>query len=223
MKRKELLIGSGALAVAGLSLGAADKELPNRGKPISKPATGNVKVAVMISPMATVIDFAGPWEVFQDSGYDTYVVSPTLDPVEATNGLKIVPSFTFETAPQPNVVVVGAQRAPAEALPWLRKVAQKTDVVMSVCTGAFVVARSGLLDGQSATTHHLFYDKFEKEFPNVNLIRGPRFVENSDISCAGGLTSGIDLALRVVERYEGAKAANDVAFYMEHVRTARPT
>lgn len=223
MNRKELLIGSSALAVAGVALGAADKHLANLGKPIHKPAIGNVKVAVMISPMATVIDFAGPWEVFQDAGYDTYVVSPSLDPMEATNGLKIVPSYTFETAPQPNVVVVGAQRAPAAALPWLRTIAQHTDVVMSVCTGAFIVARSGLLDGQIATTHHGYYDKFEKEFPNVHLMRGPRFVENREISCAGGLTSGIDLALRVVERYEGAKTADDIAFYMEHVRTARPT
>jgi transcriptional regulator GlxA family with amidase domain len=80
-----------------------------------------------------------------------------------------------------------------------------------------------MLDGQNATTHHLFYDKFAAEFPKVNLIRGPRYVENRDISCAGGLTSGIDLALRVIERYDGTKAANDVAFYMEHTQTPRPT
>jgi len=94
--------------------------------------------------------------------------------------------------------------------------------LMSVCTGAFVVARTGMLDGQNATTHHLYYDKFAAEFPKITLVRGPRFVENPQISCAGGLTSGIDLALRVVERYEGTKTADDVAFYMEHVRTARP-
>ena len=222
MKRIDLLLGAGAATLAGVSLGAADQPLPNLGKPIAKPAKGNVKVAVMISPMATVIDFAGPWETFQDAGYDTYVVSKTLDVVEATNGLKVMPDYTFETAPQPNVVVVGAQHAPDEAYPWLRKVAQGTDVLMSVCTGAFVVARAGLLDGQNATTHHLFYDKFAAAFPKVHLVRGPRYVENRDISCAGGLTSGIDLALRVVERYDGAKSADDVAFYMEHARTSRP-
>jgi transcriptional regulator GlxA family with amidase domain len=223
MNRSELLLATGGIILAGAGLGAADQPLPNLGKTLTKPSSGNVKVAVMISPMATVIDFAGPWETFQDAGYDTYVVSKSLDIVEATNGLKIQPDYTFANAPQPNVVVVGAQKAPPEALPWLRDVAQKTDVLMSVCTGAFVVARTGMLDGQNATTHHLFYDKFAAEFPKVNLIRGPRYVENHDISCAGGLTSGIDLALRVVERYDGTKAANDLAFYMEHTRTPRPT
>jgi transcriptional regulator GlxA family with amidase domain len=223
MNRSELLLATGGIILAGAGLGAADQPLPNLGKTLTKPSSGNVKVAVMISPMATVIDFAGPWETFQDAGYDTYVVSKSLDIVEATNGLKIQPDYTFANAPQPNVVVVGAQKAPPDALPCLRDVAQKTDVLMSVCTGAFVVARTGMLDGQNATTHHLFYDKFAAEFPKVNLIRGPRYVENHDISCAGGLTSGIDLALRVVERYDGTKAANDLAFYMEHTRTPRPT
>jgi transcriptional regulator GlxA family with amidase domain len=222
MNRSELLLATGGIILAGVGLGAADQPLQNLGKTLTKPSSGNVKVAVMISPMATVIDFAGPWETFQDAGYDTYVVSKSLDIVEATNGLKIQPDYTFANAPQPNVVVVGAQKAPPEALPWLRDIAQKTDVLMSVCTGAFVVARTGMLDGQNATTHHLFYDKFAAEFPKVNLIRGPRYVENHDISCAGGLTSGIDLALRVVERYDGTKAANDLAFYMEHTRTPRP-
>jgi transcriptional regulator GlxA family with amidase domain len=223
MNRSQLLAGTGGILLAGIGLGAADQPRANLGKTLTKPNSGNVKVAIMISPMATVIDFAGPWETFQDAGYDTYVVSKSLDIVEATNGLKIKPDFTFADAPRPNVVVVGAQKAPPEAYPWLRDVAGKTDVLMSVCTGAFVVARTGLLDGQNATTHHLFYDKFAAEFPKVDLVRGPRYVENRDISCAGGLTSGIDLALRVVERYDGTKAANDVAFYMEHTRTPRPT
>lgn len=222
MKRSELLAAAGAIGLAGLAVGAADQTVPLLGKPIKKPSQGNVQVAVMVHDRATVIDFAGPWETFQDAGYDTHVVSKSLDVVTATNGLKVVPEYTFDDAPQPNVVVVGAQKAPPEALAWLRKVAPGADVVMSVCTGAFIVARSGLLDGQYATTHHDYYDAFAKEFPNIHLVRGPRFVENRQISCAGGLTSGIDLALRVVERYDGKQQADQVAFYMEHVRTARP-
>lgn len=222
MKRSELLAAAGVVGLAGLAVGAGDHTVPLLGKPIKKPAQGNVQVAVMIHDRATVIDFAGPWETFQDAGYDTHMVSKTLDVVTATNGLKVVPEYTFDTIPQPNVVVVGAQKASPEALVWLRKVAPGADVVMSVCTGAFIVARTGMLDGQNATTHHDYYDNFEKEFPKVHLVRGPRFVENEQISCAGGLTSGFDLALRVIERYDGKAAADQVAFYMEHVRTARP-
>ena len=223
MRRSELLVAAGAAALGGLAVGAAAKTVPELGKPITKPSGRNVRVAVMISDNATVIDFAGPWETFQDAGYDTFTVSKTLAPVVATNGLRVIPDHTFDDAPPADVVVVGAQHAPPEALSWLRSVATKTDVLMSVCTGAFIVARAGLLDGQYATTHHEFYDRFAAEFPKVRLVRGPRFVENRDVSCAGGLTSGIDLALRVVERYEGAQTADQVAFYMEHVRTARPT
>ena len=222
MRRSELLLGAGIAALGCLN--AADAAtIPDRGKPLRKPAGRNVLVAVMVSEYATVIDFAGPWETFQDAGYDTYAVSKSLDPVTATNGLRIIPNHTFADAPAPDVVVVGAQKAPPEALPWLRSVATKADVVMSVCTGAFIVARAGLLDGQYATTHHDFYDKFEAAFPKVHLVRGPRYVENPEVSCAGGLTSGIDLALRVIERYEGTKTADGVAYYMEHARTARPT
>jgi transcriptional regulator GlxA family with amidase domain len=75
---------------------------------------------------------------------------------------------------------------------WLKKIAPDADIVMSVCTGAFLLARTGLLDGLSATTHHDFFDDFEREFPKLKLIRGRRFVDNGKFVTAGGLTSGVD-------------------------------
>lgn len=87
---------------------------------------------------------------------------------------------------------------------------------MSVCTGAFQLGRAGLLDGLEATTHHEFWDAFEKQFPKVKLQRGPRFVEHPHVATAGGLTSGIDLALRVVARYFGDPVAQATADYMEY-------
>jgi transcriptional regulator GlxA family with amidase domain len=99
---------------------------------------------------------------------------------------------------------------------WLSQIAGKTEVTISVCTGAFQLARAGLLDGKPATTHHLFLDKLAKEFPKIDVKRGVRFVEGDKISSAAGLTSGIDLALRVVERYFGRKVAQTTADYMEH-------
>jgi transcriptional regulator GlxA family with amidase domain len=87
---------------------------------------------------------------------------------------------------------------------------------MSVCTGAFQLGKAGLLSGKSATTHHDYFEQFEKAFPDVNLKRGLRFVENEKISTAGGLSSGIDLALRVVDRYFGRDVAQATATYMEY-------
>lgn len=95
---------------------------------------------------------------------------------------------------------------------------------MSVCTGAFVVAQAGLFDGLKATTHHSFYEIFAKQYPQVTLVRGVRYVEDGKILSAGGLTSGIDLALHVVAKYFGEPAADATANWMEFTRmTARPS
>jgi transcriptional regulator GlxA family with amidase domain len=90
---------------------------------------------------------------------------------------------------------------------------------MSVCTGAFLLAETGLLDGLKATTHHDSYEAFARRFPKVSLLRGRRFVDNGKFLTAGGLTSGIDAALHVVERYRGQSATEQVAAYMEHFST----
>jgi transcriptional regulator GlxA family with amidase domain len=199
-------------------------------------------VAFLIDNGATVIDFGGPWEVFQDAaeGLDAdarlsrspfilYTVAPGAASIETEGnvdngritGLEIVPDFTFDNAPTPGVVVIGAQsRADMPAkLDWVREAARYADVVLSVCTGAFLLANTGLLDGLSATTHHAFYDEFERRFPRVNLIRARRFVDNGTFLCAGGLTSGVDGALHVVARYLGDDVAQRTADYMEHDST----
>jgi transcriptional regulator GlxA family with amidase domain len=196
---------------------------------LTPPADGSIPVAFAISRGATMIDFAGPWEVFQDvmvrpakgegghrSGFSLYTVSEKTEPIEASAGMKIIPDYAFETAPVPKVVVIPAQAGSPALHAWLRKIVDSTDVTMSVCTGAFHLARTGLLSGKEATTHHDFYDQFAKAFPDVKLKRGLRFVENQKISTAGGLTSGIDLALRVVERYFGRETAEQTAVYMEY-------
>ena len=192
---------------------------------LTPPKTGAIPVAFLISDRATVIDFAGPWEVFQDvalpgrgfGAFELFTVAESLAPVTATAGLKLIPNYTFATAPQPKVVVIGAQAGRSGAMfEWLRRVSENADVVMSVCTGAFILADSGLIDGKTATTHHDFYDRFASRFPKIELKRGLRYVEEKKFSSAGGLTSGIDLALRVVERYFGKDVARNTARYMEY-------
>jgi transcriptional regulator GlxA family with amidase domain len=187
---------------------------------LAPPTSGQIPVAVVVSERATVIDFAGPWEVFQDvPGYPfrLYTVSHSRDPIRCTAGLQVVPDYTFDDAPIPRVIVVGAQQAGTPAYgEWLQRMLGQVDVLMSVCTGAFILGKAGLLDGRAATTHHDFFEQFEAAFPNVELRRGLRYVEGETISTAGGLTSGIDLALRVVERYFGTDTAQRTAEYMEY-------
>ena len=186
-----------------------------------------IPVAVVITEGANVIDFSGPWEVFQDTAvpgtespaFRLYTVSDSRTPVHLTGGLTLVPDYTFDDAPVPAVIVVGAQQGSPRLLRWLRTVgpAPSTAVLMSVCTGAFKLAEAGLLDGRHATTHHDFFDAFASRYPQVTLERGARFVQSAPhVFTAGGLTSGIDLALHVVSLYFGADAARDTARYMEY-------
>ncbi len=126
-----------------------------------------------------MIDTAGPWEVFQDvevdalvgtrSPFELYTVGPSEEILTMTGGLKVKPNYSIANAPQPNVIVVPAQRATDETRAWLRTAAAKTDVTLSVCTGAFQLARAGLLNGVAATTHHDFLDAFAKEFPTGRI------------------------------------------------------
>jgi transcriptional regulator GlxA family with amidase domain len=242
MTRKDLIaLGAVAAATAGSGMpvpsdAAVDSpRLPaNSGKPLVPPKTGCIEVAVMVCDQATLIDFAGPMEMIssvwiQDRGtsmddqmpFHTYVVSNSTAVISTAPGMRVVPDYSFDDAPQPNVIVVGAQSALPEADRWLQHASKKADVTMSVCTGAFILARAGLLDGLYATTHHDSYDRFEKMFPKVKLVRGPRYVENYEISTAGGLTSGMDLALRVVERYFGTPVKARLAAYEEFHSTPR--
>jgi transcriptional regulator GlxA family with amidase domain len=104
---------------------------------------------------------------------------------------------------------------------WIRHAGERAQLVISNCTGAFLLAKTGLLDGMSATTHHDFYDRFEKQFPAVTLARGPRYVEHGKMMTGGGLSSGIEVALRAVERYYGNDEAAQTAYYMEYSRSSR--
>lgn len=199
------------------------------GERLTPPAKGKIPVAFAISEGVTVIDFAGPWEVFQDAHvkergaemdeqmpFELFTVSEKTEPLRGSAGLQLVPDYTFASAPEPKIIVVPAQRGSAALHEWLRSASKTADITMSVCTGAFQLGKAGLLSGKNATTHHDFLDRFEKAFPDVKVKRGLRFVENEKISTAGGLSSGIDLALRVVDRYFGRDVAQGTAAYMEY-------
>ena len=192
---------------------------------LTPPKRGSIPVAFPIAHGAVIIDFCGPWEIFHSAdipgrhggAFQTYTVAETLEPITASGGMKIIPNYTFQTAPAPKVVVIPAQAPPTQAmLSWVRSVTKATDVTMSVCTGAFLLAETGLLSGKSATTFHDAYARFEARYPDIHLKRGARFVEDGNLASAGGLSSGIDLAIRVIERYFGRKAAERTAYTLEY-------
>ncbi len=228
------LLALGVLALSALFATPAPVKTDARSNPnavatdttsLKPPDKDQIPVAFLISDGAVVIDFCGPWEVFQDvmipsrqdMPFRLYTVAETKKPIRTSGGMQIVPDYTIQNAPPPKVIVIPAQSQPSEAvLEWIRKSSKTTDVTMSVCTGAFVLAKTGLLNGKSATTYHGAFVRFAMQFPDVQLKRGARFVENGNLATAGGLSSGIDLALRVVERYYGREVARKTAYNMEY-------
>lgn len=203
-------------APPGAQTAATSKFASVDGKPIP--------VAFVLGDGAAVIDFSGPWEVFQDAGgpdgedhFRLFTVAASKAPIRASGGLMITPDYSFADAPAARIVVIPAQRGTPELLDWLRQRDKESDIVMSVCTGAFQLGKAGLLDGKRATTHHDYYDQFEKAFPKATLVKGRRYVQSDEvIYTSGGLTSGIDLALHIVEQYLGRDASQKTADYMEY-------
>lgn len=207
------------------------------------PKLTTVKVAFVVSEGAVMIDFAGPWEVFQDvmlDGYtgdmsesmpfELYTVAPSKAPVHTSGGTRnggghgagmtLTPDYTFADAPLPDIVVIGAQSGGPGLSAWLQKVHAQHKTIMSVCNGAFRLAESGLLDGKAATAYHNSYDYFASQFPKVKLVRSVRYVESEPtIFTSGGLSSGIDLALHMVALRYGEKAAQETADAMEYQGT----
>jgi transcriptional regulator GlxA family with amidase domain len=232
MKRREFLKASAAAGVASAFpsafIGAA-QATGTSVKPLKAPASGQIPVAFVLSENAVLIDFAGPWEVFQDvyvpgrgSSMDDqmpfrlYTVAESTNPIRISGGLQLVPDHAFADAPPPKVIVIPAQKGGPKAVDWVRSASKTADVTMSVCTGAFLLAETGLLAGRSATTHHSSYRTLAMKYPDVHVQRGVRFVDEGALASAGGLTSGIDLAMHVVQRYFGKEVATSTAYQLEY-------
>lgn len=231
MKRSDLLRQTATLGLiaagAPLSSRAASAKDDVPIVPLIPPQDG-VPVAFLLSKGAVLIDFTGPWEVFQDAdvigrtspAFNLYTVAEAAKPLAVSGGMNVVPQYTFANAPVPKIVVVPAQADPTAAVKqWLVNAARTADLVMSVCTGAFVLAQAGLLDGLTVTTHHSAFATIAMRYPNVSVARGVRFTDSGRIATSAGLSAGIDLALHVVARYYGKEAARRTAYDMEYLST----
>ncbi len=190
------------------------------GEPSKAPATPNKKVAFLIFNGAEVIDFTGPYEMFGVL-CDVYTVGETRDPVTTSMGLTVVPKYTFADAPRPDVLVVpgGAVKASTEnqaLLKWVSDTTARDQITMSVCNGAFILAKAGLLDGLTATTTAGNIDRLAEQFPRTKVVRDQRFVDNGKIVTTGGLSAGMDGALHVIGRLLGEGAAQNTALIEEY-------
>ena len=188
-------------------------------------------VVILLFDDVEVLDFAGPFEVFGATNelngnaiFNLRTVSPARSVIRAINGLKVVADHTLEDCPPPHVLIVpgGAGvrallQQPA-VLDWLRVNAQSAEIVASVCTGAFLLGKVGLLDGLFATTHHLCIDELRAIAPAAIVEPSKRYHDNGKVCAAAGISAGIDLSLHLIERLVSTDAAVATARYMEYNR-----
>jgi transcriptional regulator GlxA family with amidase domain len=190
-------------------------------------------VVVLGYPGVQALDLVGPSEVFTgatiylaghgrvDEGYSVTVVSRGGEPATTLTGLALVaqplpdPREPIDTLVLPGGIGVDDARRNADTVGWIQIAAEHARRVVSVCTGSFLAAQAGLIDGCIATTHWAFADQMAREFPAVTVDPEPIFVRSSDkVWTAAGVTAGIDLALSLVEDDYGTEAAHTVARWL---------
>ncbi len=186
-------------------------------------------VCIVIFDDVEVLDFCGPFEVFTVTGgregltpFVVSTVAETRQTITARGGLRVEPAHSFENCPSPDILVVpggmGTRREMNNPgmLSWLKENAQRADLMLSVCSGALLLAKAGLLEGLTATTHHGALDELRAISPGIKVDDTKRFIDNSRVIVAAGISAGIDMSLHVVARLMGHEQASETARYMEY-------
>lgn len=185
------------------------------------------KVVIVGFPGVQALDVVGPHDVFTgaslltDGGYDVVVASADAAPVSTATGLAFVaaplpdPGEPVDTVVLPGGAGVDAARSDAELMGWIKAVAGSARRVVTVCTGVFLAAEAGLLDGCRATTHWAFAERLAREFPVIDVDPDPIFIRSSEqVWTAAGVTAGIDLSLALVEDDHGTEIAQTAARWL---------
>ena len=182
-------------------------------------------VAVFVHEGVELLDFAGPGEVFAAAGshqaFKVYTVAATKAPIKAQRFLTVTPEYAIDDCPKPDVVVLpgGMTNVPLrdpKVIAWIKTASADAEVTMSVCTGAFLLAKAGLLDGKEATTHWGSVERLKSAAPGITVRADKRVVDNGKVVTTAGVSAGIDGSLHVVRRLLGEPAARETARYMEY-------
>lgn len=186
-------------------------------------------LAILVFDDVEVLDFCGPFEVFsvanrftEPAAFSVLTVAEKVGPVLTHGGLSVNPHRRLGDCPLPDVLLVpGGQGTRKEMhnlalIDWIRKASEKAELVLSVCTGALLLAKAGLLDGVAATTHHGAIDLLRQTAPHTTVHADRRFVDNGRVICSAVIAAGIDMSLHVVGRLLGEGVALKTAGQMEY-------
>ena len=187
-------------------------------------------VAIVVYDEVEPLDFVGPGEVFGAAAnragvpgrpaFNVYTVAVSTEPVRS-RFMTLQPDYSISDCPSPDIIVIpgGSTRKLLENrrfMQWIEDETKKDTTTLTVCTGARVLAELGLLDGKRATTHHGVFAHFKSTYPEVEMVAGARFVDQSNLITSAGVSAGIDGALHLVAKLHGRKVATQTASYMEY-------
>ena len=188
-------------------------------------------VGILVFDGAEVLDFAGPFEVFavtseiNDFGlFDVFTVGESRDAISAVNGLSVNPDYDFINCPKLDILILSGGSGTRElmqnqkTLDWINNVHQNTEITVSICSAARLLAVLGLLNEQPYCTHHLVYDHLQELVPSGTPQKDERFVNSGKIYTSGGISAGIDISFHIVEKLHGKAIAEKTAAYMEYDR-----
>ncbi|MEK4747650.1 DJ-1/PfpI family protein [Niallia sp. FSL W8-0177] len=192
--------------------------------------TDQWKIGIFLFNDVEVLDFAGPFEVFsvtaREDGSKPFIVqtiSETGQMIRTRNGLKVYPDYSFQTMPKFDLLIIpgglGAREREVHnktVINWIKEQMGEVQWMASVCTGALLLAEAGLLDGLNATTHWASLTRLKEEYPQVNVVKKVKFVDEGRIITSGGISAGINMSFHLVKRLAGVKIAKETAKRMEY-------
>ena len=186
-----------------------------------------MNIGIYIYDQAEVLDFSGTFEVFSVAnrlaklGWNIWLVAEEESLVEARGVFQVKPHYSIQNVPELDVlIVVGGVHSDelrkTEVINWIRKTTEKTQITASVCTGAFLLTEAGLLDGLEVTTHWEDIPDLQRNYPNLRVRKGIRWIEQGKLFTAAGISAGIDMSLELVSRLASAELAERTATQMEY-------
>ncbi|PGU09945.1 AraC family transcriptional regulator [Bacillus cereus] len=186
-------------------------------------------VGIFLFNDVEVLDFAGPFEVFsvtevnEEKTFTVYIVSENGVMITARNGLKVQPDYSIESLPPVDILIIpgglGAREYEMKneiVIKWIRQQMKEVKLMTSVCTGALLLAKAGLLEGLKATTHWASIENFKNEFQNVEVIENVKFVDEGHIITSAGISAGINMSFHIVKNLLGVHVAEETAKRMEY-------
>lgn len=185
-------------------------------------------VAIFIFDNVEPLDFTGPFEVFivgsnRGKDFNVYTVAEHDRPVKASGNLSVNPTYTIRNCPKPDILLIpggwGSRKEMHNEVitNWIREASNHVELLLSVCTGALILAKANLLDGLKLTTNRLAVDELKEVAPvSSEIVENARYIDNGKIILSAGVSAGIDMSLYVVGKLLGIERAVNTAQLMEY-------